>query len=311
MKNAALFLTCLVSLSLALTACQPEDKDLANAPEIAKCPRCKIKGQAQQKGYPAGNNAARGPGFFALSAIMVEKEVEAVQLVRLALNLDDVATSGYTVVKSATNDTMELTADSKPLQYQTEQGTFKTTLKQLFKASVPATPADGVLVDIVGTDLKQSVDRIGQKQYLNWTENAYSLKLSESAESTDELKLTLSSQGFFNTLAGSNSFALRVEMRIDRLSLQSGTVKVIESKNNLTYMAKRETVIELGGANHEIVNKGECYSLNSESTILTDKAKKKLVYKDSSVEVAGSSFKTSAAACESRPTVDLSRGFVF
>lgn len=310
MKKAAFFLTSLVSLSLALTACQPEDRDLAGTPEVSeKCPRCKIKGkpQTKQQNFPS----ARGPGFFALSAIMVEKQVEAVELVRLAMGLDDAATSGYMVDKSGANNAVTLVASNKPLQYQTEQGTFKTTVKQSLTAVVSATPVDAVLVSIEGKDLKQSVDRIGQKQYLNWTENSYTLKLQESKKSADELDLSLVSMGSFNTAAGTSSFALRVNMRVDRLSLQSGTVKVLEATNSLTYMAKKETIINLIGTNHEIVNNGECYSLNSVSTILTDKTQKKIVYADSAAQVADTTFKTSAAACESRPTVDLSRGFVF
>lgn len=311
MKKAALFLTSLVSLSLLLSACQPEDKDLANDPAVAdKCPRCKIKGKPQTKQQ---NNGARGPGFFALSAVMVEKEVEAVQLVRLAMGLDDAATSGYTVDATSKNGTVTLVSDSKPQQYQTEQGGFKTSVKKTITALVPANPTDGVLVDIVAGNFSQSVDRVEQKQYLNWNEASYTLKLQES-KSPDELILSLITAGTFRSAAGTSPFGLGVVMRLDKASFMTGTIKVLEAKNRLKYQGKpnsKDTVIELSGTNHEIVNNGQCYSLNSESTILTDRAKKKLVYKDSSAEVVGSSFKTSAADCESRPTVDLSRAFVF
>jgi hypothetical protein len=159
MKKAALFLTSLVSLSLLLTACQPEDKDLAGAPEVAtKCPRCKIKGESQQKGYPPGSAAAKGPGYFAVSAIIVEKEVEAVQLVRLAMGLDDSAAARYSVDVKKENNTVAIASDSKPLEYQTEQGAFKTSVKKTLSAVVPANPTDGVLVDIVGGDFSQSAE---------------------------------------------------------------------------------------------------------------------------------------------------------
>lgn len=311
MKKAALFLTSLVSLSLLLSGCQPEDKDLAGTPEVAnQCPRCKIKGKPQTKQQ---NNGARGPGFFALSAVMVEKQVEAVQLVRLAMGLDNSETSGFSVDNTRGNGMVTLVSDSKPQEYQTEQGGFKTSVKKSLTASVPVNPTDGVLVDIVAGKFSQTVDRLEQKQYLNWNEDSYTLKLEES-KAPDELILSMITAGTFRSAAGLVPFGLGVVMRVDKASFKTGKIKVLEAKNRMAYKFKptsKETVIELQGTNHEIAYNGQCYSLNSESTILTDKAKKKLVYKDSAAEVVGSSFKTSAADCESRPTVDLSRTFVF
>jgi len=311
MKKAALFLTSLVSLSLLLSACQPEDKDLAGDPAVAeRCRNCKIKGKPQTN---QGKNA-RGPGFFGLSAVMIEKEVEAVQVVRLAMGLDDAAVAGYTADTTSKVGTVTLVSDSQPQEYETEQGGFKTSVNKTLTALVSTNSNDGVLVDIRGSKLKQSVDRLEQKQFLNWHEDTYAVKLEESKASSDELVLSLIAAGTFRTAAGLNPFGLTVVMRLDKLSFKTGTVKVLEAKNRLTYKGKpgaRDTVIELAGANHEIVNNGQCYTLNSESTILTDRTKKKLVYTNGAAQVAGSSFKTSAADCETRPTVDLSRTFVF
>ncbi|MNL09635.1 hypothetical protein D3C87_1304020 [compost metagenome] len=245
---------------------------------------------------------------------MVEKEVEAVQLVHLAMGLDDAALAGYTADRTRQNGIVTLVSNSQPQEYQTEQGSFKTSVQKTLTALVPANPTDGILVDIGGAKLTQSVDRLGQKQYLNWNENTYAVKLEESKISSDKLVLSLISSGTFKTAAGLNPFSLAIAMSLDKASFKTGTVKVLEASNRLIYKSKpgaKDTVIELAGANHEIVFNGQCYSLNSESTILTDKAKKKLVYKDSAAEVVGSSFKTSAATCDSRPTVDLSRTFVF
>jgi hypothetical protein len=311
MKKAALFLTSLVSLSLLLSACQPEDKDLAGDPAVAeRCRNCKIKGKPETK----QNGAAKGPGFYALSAIMVEKEVEAVQMVRLALGLDDASTAGYAADFKRDLGTVTLVSDTKPLQYTTEQGGFKTTVRKTLTASVPVAPVDGVLVDLVGGDFMQTADRLEQKQYINWSEDSYTVKLQELKGRSDELVLSLVTAGTFKTAAGLVPYGLGIVMRLEKASLQSGTVKVLEAKNRLAYMYKpgaKETVIELAGTNHEIVNNGQCYSLSSESVILTDKTKKKLVYKDSAAEVSDSSYKTSAADCASRPTVDLSRAFVY
>lgn len=313
MKKAALFLTSLVSLSLLLSACQPEDRDLAKDPAVAeKCKRCKIKGESTSN--ESKFNTVRGPGFFGLSAVMVEKEVEAIELVRMAMGLDDATAAGYTADTTSKAGTVVLVSNSQPQEYKTEQGTFKTSSKRTLTAVVHANPKEGVLVEITGVKLLQSVDRLEQKQYLNWGEDTYAVKLEESKLSADELVLSLVSAGTYRTAAGLNPFALTIVMRLDKSSFMTGAVKVIEAKNRLTYKYKpgaKDTLIELEGANHEIVNNGQCYTLNSISTILSDKTQKKMVYSNSAAQVADSSFKTSAAACESRPTVDLSRAFVF
>lgn len=313
MKKAALFLTSLVSLSLLLSACQPEDRDLAKDPAVAeKCKRCKIKGESTTNESKFNN--VRGPGFFGLSAVMVEKEVEAVELVRLALGLDDASVAGYTADTTSKAGTVTLVSDSQPQQFQTEQGTFKNSVKKTLTASVHSIPQEGVLVEITAVPTAQSVDRIGQKQYINWKEESYTVKLEELKGSSEELVLSLNSVGTFNTAAGTVPFGLLVIMRLDKASFQTGTIKVLEAKNRMTYRYKpgaKETLIELSGTNHEIVNNGLCYTLNSVSTILSDKTQKKMVYTNSAAQVADSSFKTSAAPCESRPTVDLSRAFVY
>lgn len=312
MKKAALFLTSLVSLSLLLSACQPEDKDLAGTPEVAdKCPRCKIKGESQSKQQNRPNQTI---GFFALSAIMVEKEVEAVQLVRLALGIDDGVASGFVSDRKRSSEGLvSFVSDSNSKNYDTELGPFKTSVKKAFSATLGEKSA----VTIDAEKFSQSVDRRNVKNFVNWVENKYDVTLSESVANPNEMDLILKSSGTFvlgNTFGISVPvpFDLMVVMRLDRNSLSTGSIKVLKAENTFSFVNKgKTTTVKLSGENHEIVSNGKCYSLNGQSTILSDKAQKKIVYTDSSAEVPDSSFKTPAAACESRPTVDLSRAFVF
>ena len=309
MKKAALFLTSLLSLSLLLSACQPVDEKITD-PRLDNF-------RGSSKGGKQGAAAGKlGVGFFAFSALMMEKEVEAIQLTRIALNIEEANTAGFKVDTSRADGKLTLTTDSAAKEYETEQGTFKTSLKKTFTVSVPADTTAGLLAEVVGSKATQSVDRLDRKHFINLSDASYSVKVENSPTAPAEVVITLDSNsswmmGDDKGKTTPENLVLKVVLTVDRDSLKTSTVKVLTAQYNMNIQRTRPTSVQLAGENHQVVSNGQCYSLTGEVTILSDKSKKKLVYTDSNAEVLGASYKTSAAACESRPTVDLSRLFVY
>ncbi|MNL25963.1 hypothetical protein D3C87_1474670 [compost metagenome] len=104
-----------------------------------------------------------------------------------------------------------------------------------------------------------------------------------------------------------------IVLTVDRESLRTANVKVLKASHEISWKLNngRRNSVKTEGENHQIAVANGCYSLTGDSVILTDKTKKILSYKNSQAEVVGSSFKTVAGQCGSRPTVDLSRLLVY
>jgi ATP-dependent Clp protease adapter protein ClpS len=301
MKKAALFLTSLVSLSLALSACQPADEKITD-------PRQEnFRGYNKSKGGQQGNLRV---GFYALSSLMMEKEVEAIQLLRLALNVDDASSAGYKIGASE-GGALTLTSDSAPKEFNTDQGSFKTSLRKTYSVS-----ALGEKVSVIGSNLNQSVDRLDRKNFLNYRENTFSLQVENSQVVPTQLVLTLETKsswvmGEETKKTAPENLNVKIVLTVDRDSLKTSVVKILTAQYTMNIQRARPTTVSLAGENHEVHVNGQCYALTGQATILSDKAQKKIAYADGNVEVLGSSYKASAAECESRPTVDLSRLFIY
>ncbi|MFS4461238.1 hypothetical protein [Bdellovibrio sp. HCB2-146] len=310
MKKAALLLTSLFALTSVLTACQPSDSKITD-PRVGNV---RTNNKKNQK-----NDQQRAPGFFALAAFTVEKEVEAIQMARVALGVDDATASGFTVSETREDGSVELVANKKAAAYDGNFGTYTSVDKKKYVVSAKAAgDISNEIVKVQGNDLRQYTSNVANYDVVQVFEKNYSVTV-ESLEA-DTLQISLETEAGINQrnvkFPDNKSWYvhnLNIVLTVDRESLRTNNVKVLKATHEISWKLNngRKNSVKTAGENHVVSVADGCYSLTGDSVILTDKTKKVLSYKNSQAEVVGSSFKTVAGQCGSRPTVDLSRLLVY
>lgn len=261
----------------------------------------------------------RQPGFFALAAFAVEKEVEAIEIARLALGVDSVEKSNY---DSQLNDAGETILTSRKIvdMYDGNNGTVTSISNKAFlvEASPSAENQNQIVKVSSAKTNSQFTSSVGTIETILVLEKNYSLVV-ESVDS-EKLQITLQTEVIVHQrnskFAGNETvypYNLKVSLMVDRESLRHDTISVLSASHDIAWKlaSGKSNHVETKGENHKVVSAGGCLSLTGDSVILTDRTKKVLSYQDSKAEVAGSSFKTVAGQCEKRPTVDLTRFLIF
>ncbi|WII73821.1 hypothetical protein QJS83_08015 [Bdellovibrio sp. 22V] len=311
MKTAQLFSALILSSALLTTACTPKDEAITDP-----ATRNKILEQKNRRQGKTSNGQKRFQiGFFAISSLLVDKEVEAVELVRLALEKDNGTKSNAKLTDKAVKEngyTAKLSLSSETLEYVTDKGTFKTNVAKNLDVVV----AEGK-VTISGKKLKQSLDKARaeneKKTYANLSEESFEVTLQDKAGDDSAALITLTSAGTMNAAVEENgskeNVKIQVALVVDKESLNTENVKVLSTKSVMSLVKNngRTLDVKIEGENHELSMVGLCNEVKGSAKITTDKKGKFVTFQDETVEVAGSSFKSTIATCGKRPTVDLSR----
>ncbi|XGC79629.1 hypothetical protein ACES2L_09850 [Bdellovibrio bacteriovorus] len=313
MKTSSLLAALFLGSTLLTSACTPADKAVTS-----KDLRLKIQAQndrkAKKRTQGGNSSSAVRIGFFAMSSLVLDKEIESVELYRLAAEIDKGEKSNTRIenrVEAEGSVTLTISADNAIVPYTTTQGSFDTKLTKKFDVVSKA----GELT-VTAKNLKQSMNKKeAGKTYANLFEN--DLTLVAKAKSDTVVEITLSTAGKMEIAKeGQKSFEnfkLSMVTEVDKASLTTEEVKVLKSAATLTLLKEegRTVDVKLEGTNHVLKMQGLCNSLTGTSKILTDKKGKAVSANESQVEVTGSSFKTSLGECGKRPTVDLSKLLMF
>lgn len=321
MKKSAFLSTFVVSAVLLTSACTPADRPVTDSNM-----RLKIQAQNARKngggGRPSGGAGQGKPyqvGSYQVSALLMDKQVEALELVRLAMQIDDGTKSSAKLkdkTETANGYSAKISLNSAPLAYNTDKGDFVTAVNKAFNviATSEANQEGATLTLTSEGTSKQSLDKKGgAKTYVNLVEQTISVQAGPQGQDAGKMWVRYKSAGGLNGLANSSgfkeNFEITLNLEIDKASLASDEIKVLKMAGELSFLKEngRAFKVTLEGENLKLVAEGLCNSLVGTSQIKSDKNGKKISYSESAVEIAGSNFKMSFAECGKRPTVDLSR----
>lgn len=314
MKTASFISTLFVATALLTSACTPPDKAVTDAQT-----RLKIQSRGNRGKSGPGQGKILKVGGYQISALLMDKQVEAIELVRLALQIDDGNKSRskkVNKVESETGETAQLSLDTNSLLFTNQQGDFALrSNKKLSTEFTKGADADSWKLKVSApAESKLSLDRkSGSKAFVNFTENSFEVKAESQAGVDGVILVTLTSSGEMNGREGENSFNesfdIKVSIEVDKESLSQDEVKILKVASEAQVKNKEgkgfKTTIE--GSGHTLKAEGLCNTLIGVSAIKSDRSGKKVQFTDDQVKVDGTFFKVDLAECGKRPTVDLSR----
>lgn len=320
MKTAAnLLLVLFVSGTLLTTACTPKDELVTKDPAV----RAKINKKAAKQD---GSKKSFQFSAYPTAVLLLEKQIEAVSLLRVALGEELPAGRAQLVdkVEGAAGYTALLKWGSEPFQYSTDKGSFKSTISKSLNAQIFQQPReDGVLVQMTKegaendrqSQAKYTVDKAdGSKTYANLFENVYELILSQDLQNEDLYLVKLLVKGHLNgALAGSRSsenFEMNLELAVEKNSFETEEVKIVRSSGTLTFVKARPYSVGIAAQGSSLKIQDRCHSLTIQAEILKQRNPTVVAYQDDVVSVGTSKFRGQKAACGQRPTLDLSLLFL-
>lgn len=314
MKTSKLVSALFISSVIGLAACTPRDVKVVD--DQTRLRINSKKGSKTQKNGPGGDFKL---GSYSVSAFLMEKQIEAVELIQLATKKQDAIKTEYTVtdLADAADGSKQLTiASSKDeLDYTSSAANWKGKASKTLSASVAYASDKVQAISIKGTSVKSSVDSADrQKVYVNLRENSYELTLTSVDEATAQVKMTVAGN-ISGSLGGKNTpsdFNLSVTMTVDKASLDTSDVKILTSTATISYQGNngKTFTTAIQGKNLALNVDGLCNTLVGSSTITSDKNKIAVSFDDKAVKV-GNKWSQELAACGKRPVVDLSRLLIY
>lgn len=316
MKTAQILSSLFVVSALLTSACTPADKAVTDSKN-----RQIFQEKFNRKGGQSGgadSNRSFTLGGFQFASLLMDKQIEAIEMVRLAMLVDDGAKSGTqrkNKVDSPEGYTALISLDSAPLLFNTDKGQFESKSSKNLNVAFTQQPGqDSWQLKISsekGSSPKQVVDlKNAGKKYINFFESTYKIEAESKSLDQQDIVIDLETSGNFNGSAGVGNYDLKVSILADKESLLSGTVKIKTMKGKMTYKPKeggQVTETEISGAGHELKSQGLCNVLLGSSVIVTDPKKRKVQFTEDMVSISDTKFKWEIAECSRRPTVDLSR----
>ncbi|MBO9665619.1 MAG: hypothetical protein J7501_02250 [Bdellovibrio sp.] len=308
MKTIKIVSALFLSSALLTTACTPRDVKVVKDDVRAKILEKKNRGKGG-----SFNDTEFKLGSYAMSAFLMEKQVEAIEFVRLAMGEADAKTTQYQVeqVEKDGATSVEIKSSADELVYATDLGSIKGKMNKTLSA---ASDANGTLT-IKGSGLRSMSDVQDKKKFFsNLTNEAYELsaKLGESTQET--VTLTVKSNATAEGAKGEKSKFMRLNIVtdltivVDKASLATSDVKIVSVEGKSVYQGNngRDFTTTISGKNLTLKANGLCNELNGSAAMTSEKFPKSVTFAGEQITI-GDKWKNKLATCGKRPTVDISR----
>ena len=311
MKTTTALSALFVSAALLTTACTPRDVKVVDDGTRIKILDKKSRGKA---GY---NSTDFKIGAYSMSAFLMEKQIEALELVRLAVGQGDAAKTQYQI-SDRSDSAVKITSTQDELQYQNDNGNYNGKMTKTFAATIVKEGDIVKSLSIKANGIKSSSDAVGKKKnFLNLFENSYELALNGVAgnDAVAEIKVTIKGgiQGALGQQIKTSNFDLSLVLNVDKASLSTDDIKINSISATSTYDGSntdRKFTTTIAGNNLALHAEGLCNKLNGVAAITTDKTKKAVSFESDIIRI-GDKWSNKLADCGKRPTVDLSRLLVY
>lgn len=273
-------------------------------------------------------------GGFSAIAVLLDRQIEALEVVRLAIAKGRAEKSQYKVVKEPaeikekdlTGYSTSLTADKDILNYSVAgHGDFKSTLTKKWKVDVLLKNDKIISVQAVADESHTQVDKqnVAKKTYLNVDEAKLVVTVTkvESSNNIDLYELVATSEGSLNGSLDGNrnkgSLKSKLKFNFDGQELEQDLEKIKIAASNLegfisfTPEKGKENMNTISSGNNVVMVDGFCSSVNGRVNFKSGPLQKDMLLDSENIAVEGMKYKISLAACGHRPAVDYSRLFVW
>lgn len=319
MKKQTLSLLALCSTFL-MTGCTPPDNAVTDRDTCAKIRNC-----ANTKGARAGSQSRNSnDGFslmnYPLTSYLVERQIEAVELIKLTTGSADPVKTQFKVDRAGMDKEANVEKvfinHANQITYANYEHDWKTNNIKSYEAVYRLEEGTLAFAEISKKgNSKFTTDSTSKsKHYVNLFDDTYVLMVSLDAQDANVLNVDLNVVG---TIAGALGAAnktypigLKIKMQIDRGSLDSDRVRIIKSTANMTYPGPRNQTFNSDlTAEDLIVNySGLCSYADGEAQAQAGpKNSYRVALSQDKIEVLGKRWERELAECGKRPLIDLGR----
>ncbi|MBV2169333.1 MAG: hypothetical protein KUL82_11570 [Bdellovibrio sp.] len=311
MKTSKFISALFVSSLLGVTACTPRDVKV-----VDENTRLKINAQ---KGGARGSQKQSGEfslGNFALASFLMERQIEALEFVKLATGTTEPRKTQYELedqgVAADGSQQVKISSSKENLEYLSGEVTWKVKAAKTLLASYAL--KNGLLdsVSVKGANIKATVDAVGKdRTYVNLVEN-YELTL-KSTKDENVAMIEVKTDGTISGAKGGknipNKITVSLTMTVDKASLATQEVKILSVKADMTYPGPGAKIYNSGiqGGNLNLKMSGLCNVLDGKVTgSAGPKNKFDVKFEGEQISI-GTNWTNKLAGCGQRPTVDLGR----
>ncbi|WP_413581912.1 hypothetical protein [Bdellovibrio sp. HCB288] len=323
MKSLKVLSALFLSSALLTTACTPNDIEVGTPDVMAKVP--KVKGTKKKPDVKQSSNPnAFDFGAFSSASVMMEKQIEAIELIQVALGNTDIAKTIYSVTEEKTEEGIKsliVKSSKDELKYSNKLGDSTSSAEKDFKAFIKVDPTGRQL----GSNKKTVLMVAGSNNYKNNgpgdaktrsfmnTFEAYELTVREVTGDDSLLSVRIETEGNMLYRAGKGvqkqEFNYDSTFYIDRASLKEAQVKVIDSRMSL-FMGTKYFKVKSDGFSVKI--DGRCSELAGAALVkMSGNKANEITFGQELIKITNKDWEQKIAACGQRPTVDVMRLLVY
>lgn len=331
MKTQILLSSLFISSALIITACTPRDVKLSPDGSV------RTNGGRNGKNSPGGSASFNLKSSFSLAAFLGERQIEAIQFVKVASETLDAGNNKFSIEKKERKEDgsshIVLNTNVKDFKYEGPDGVVKTGvsrkvnvnllivegsgLERLSASAAKDCEFRGKVSDCVMRSNADAADK--QKYYVNLQETVYNIEV-QPGDSAGQLKINFVTEG---QIVGSKSAAeknssqkikMNMNLVVDRASLNTSKVQILSSKVSFDYPNQNDSskpawFVKMDAQNQAVILDPACDRLNGVATFISDPKKPAttIVFDDQSISIQGKDWVKPLAECGQRPVVDLSR----
>ncbi|WP_373997683.1 hypothetical protein [Bdellovibrio bacteriovorus] len=316
MKTSVILSALFVSSALLTTACTPRDVSVTD-----KNTRAKIQAQnARKSGKPGASGGEFRIGGYSGVAVLADKAIEVLDVVRLATSEDKTIKSQYKVsdrvaLKDGEGYTVTLNAANDLISYDVAGVEYKSTLNKKWNVTVKT--AENKIQSLTATvaNSKTVIDKEKGVTFLNVFENDMKLTLT-AIEGSDSYQASLVSKGTvngrLNKAANTGSMETVLSFEVDAAGLESGKASITKFDGKFVFTKKDEERANTSTAKGELNITLDPFCSTAEGKLVLGGSKpKNMILTKTEIVVEGTKFKAATATCGESPTVDFSRLFIW
>lgn len=313
------FTTGLLLSALLFTACTPQDKAVVDDGTRTKLNARKNRTGAPKKDFTNDFSL----GNYALSGYLVERQIEAVEIVKVAMGTLNGVEKQYRIdeVKNEGDDLdhLKISSNSSNLQYEAANGRWKTRSQRDYEVRFE-NPENQLKFRVSAKDLKTYSDALDkEKHFVNMLESSYTLSVGpvDGDEAERLIEVLVKSNGLIKGAKGqgirNHAVTLDIKMIIEQESLLSGDVRILETTAQMTYPGSggRTFNSKVSGENLTLQAEANCHKMTGQLTGEAGPKTKFFVSINEKALSINNSWTKDLAACGERPAVDYGRLLIY
>lgn len=317
-----------LSSALLVSACTPPDLAVTTLAECEKIRNCnsgprgaELRAAAAKSKSQSGSEDEFPLKNFPLSAFLVERQIEVVELIKLAAGTADPIKTQFKVDRAGSDEARNVEKvfinQATQIEYSNNDQDWKTNNSRSFEAAFRLEDDLLSFVEVVrkGAGKSTADSKSKKRNYVNVFDNTYELTANVGSADAAILNVDVVIAGNMSGATGGKNILhdpikIKMNMKIDRASLATDVVSVINSTVNMTYPGIRGKIFnsDLVEGRFVINYSGLCsFAKGSIKATAGPKNTYNVLVDAEGIQIENKNWSRPWAECGKRPVLDLGR----